>query len=85
MLRATHKKTAMIFIDGSIHRPKKQCLNLLEGYQTALKDGGCPFVLDMDKGDADDFFDGLTKDGEPSAYIFRCLHCNKYLACTGQD
>jgi len=41
--------------------------------------------FDMEKEDADDFFDGLTKDGESAAYIFRCLHCNKYLAYADQD
>ena len=36
--------------------------------------------FDLSKADAEDFFDGLSKDGEPSAYVFRCLHCKKYLA-----
>ena len=30
--------------------------------------------------DLQEFFDGLTKDDEPSAYLFRCLHCKNYLA-----
>jgi hypothetical protein len=30
--------------------------------------------------DLEEFFDGLDKDGQPSAYIFRCLACQKYLA-----
>jgi uncharacterized protein CbrC (UPF0167 family) len=36
--------------------------------------------FDLSKEDAQEFFDGLSKDGEPSAYLFRCLHCQKYLA-----
>jgi len=35
---------------------------------------------DLDKEEADEMFDGLTKDSEPSAYLFRCLHCQKFLA-----
>lgn len=30
--------------------------------------------------DLEEFFNGLSKDEEPSAYIFRCLHCQRYLA-----
>jgi uncharacterized protein len=30
--------------------------------------------------DLREFLEGLTKDGEPTAYIFRCLHCKQFLA-----
>ena len=29
---------------------------------------------------AEEFAGSLRKDDQPTAYIFRCLHCNKYLA-----
>ena len=35
---------------------------------------------DLEKEEVEEFFDGLSKDGEPSAYLFRCLKCQKYLA-----
>jgi uncharacterized protein len=40
--------------------------------------------FDLSKDEVEDSFEGLTKDGEPSAYIFRCLRCNKYLAYVDQ-
>lgn len=36
--------------------------------------------FELEKEEVDDFLDGLTKDGEPSAYVFRCLRCNSFLA-----
>jgi len=30
--------------------------------------------------DQDEFFASLQKNGQPSAYLFCCLHCQKYLA-----
>src|SRR5262249_8452694 len=35
---------------------------------------------DLHGNELDGFFDGLSKSGEPSAYLFRCLHCRRYLA-----
>ncbi len=32
----------------------------------------------------DEFFDSLSKQDQPTAYIFRCLHCRKYLAYVDQ-
>jgi uncharacterized protein CbrC (UPF0167 family) len=32
----------------------------------------------------DEFFEALKKDDQPTAYIFRCLHCKKYLAYVDQ-
>lgn len=32
----------------------------------------------------EEFARGLSKDGQPTAYIFRCLHCNGYLAYVDQ-
>ena len=40
--------------------------------------------FDMEKDEADEMFDGLTKDSDPSAYLFRCLHCQKYVAYADQ-
>jgi uncharacterized protein CbrC (UPF0167 family) len=40
--------------------------------------------FELSKKDADEFFKGLSKEGEPSAYVFRCLHCNKYVAYVDQ-
>jgi uncharacterized protein CbrC (UPF0167 family) len=31
------------------------------------------------------FFNGLKKGGEPTAYVFRCLHCESYLAYVDQS
>lgn len=31
-----------------------------------------------------EFFDALSKDDQPSAYIFQCLHCKNYLACVDE-
>ncbi|HST04348.1 MAG TPA: CbrC family protein, partial [Chloroflexia bacterium] len=28
--------------------------------------------------DWEHYFNGLDKDGSPTAYIFRCLHCGEY-------
>jgi len=39
---------------------------------------------DLEKDEAEEFFDGLSKEGEPSAYLFRCLKCGKYLAYADQ-
>jgi uncharacterized protein CbrC (UPF0167 family) len=33
----------------------------------------------------DDFIDGLDKDGEPTAYIFRCRHCARPLAAVDES
>jgi uncharacterized protein len=33
---------------------------------------------DLSKADADEFFQNLRKDDEPTAYVFVCLHCGKY-------
>lgn len=40
--------------------------------------------LELSKEDAEDFYDGLSKDGEPSAYVFRCLHCKKFVVSVDQ-
>jgi uncharacterized protein len=34
--------------------------------------------------DLDEFFQSLRKDDQPTAYIFRCLHCQQYLAYADQ-
>ncbi|MBZ5606979.1 MAG: CbrC family protein [Acidobacteriia bacterium] len=39
---------------------------------------------DLAGAELEEFFDGLSKDGQPTAYIFRCLHCNRYLAYVDQ-
>jgi uncharacterized protein CbrC (UPF0167 family) len=39
---------------------------------------------ELSKADADEFFKGLSKEDMPTAYIFRCLHCRKYLAYVDQ-
>ena len=39
---------------------------------------------DLSKADAEDFFKSLSKDGQPTAYVFRCLECRKYLAYVDQ-
>jgi uncharacterized protein len=39
---------------------------------------------DLSRKDAEEFFAGLSKDGPPTAYIFRCLHCNQYLSYVDQ-
>jgi uncharacterized protein CbrC (UPF0167 family) len=36
--------------------------------------------FDLSKEEADEFFAGLSRDDQPTAYLFRCLHCQKYLA-----
>ena len=34
--------------------------------------------------DLEEFFHALKKDDQPTAYVFRCLHCRKYLAYVDQ-
>lgn len=34
----------------------------------------------LEKDEVAEFLDGLSKDGDPSAYVFCCPRCNKYLA-----
>jgi uncharacterized protein CbrC (UPF0167 family) len=36
--------------------------------------------FDLHGAELKEFFDSLQKAGEPTAYIFRCLHCREYLA-----
>jgi len=31
-----------------------------------------------------EFFEGLSKDDQPTAYVFQCSHCKSYLACVDQ-
>ncbi len=31
--------------------------------------------MDVDADEWDEYFAGLEKDGSPTAYLFRCLHC----------
>ena len=38
----------------------------------------------LSKDEADETFAGLSKEGQPTAYIFRCLHCRKFLAYVDQ-
>jgi uncharacterized protein CbrC (UPF0167 family) len=40
--------------------------------------------LELSEDDTEEILEALTRDGEPSAYIFRCLHCGKYLAYVDQ-
>jgi len=37
-------------------------------------------AYDFSGSDLEEFFAGLKKDDQPTAYVFRCLHCRKYLA-----
>jgi uncharacterized protein CbrC (UPF0167 family) len=39
---------------------------------------------DLSGDDLEEFFNGLDKEGQPTAYVFRCLHCQKYLAYVDQ-
>ncbi len=32
----------------------------------------------------EEFVSSLSKDDQPTAYVFRCLHCNRYLAYADQ-
>jgi len=34
--------------------------------------------------DLKEFFDALTKDDMPTAYLFQCRHCHSYLACVDE-
>ena len=34
----------------------------------------------MGRDEVDDYVESLDKDGEPTAYLFRCLHCGTHLA-----
>jgi uncharacterized protein CbrC (UPF0167 family) len=34
--------------------------------------------------DLEEFLAGLSKEDQPTAYIFRCLHCNGYLAAVDE-
>lgn len=35
--------------------------------------------FDVSKEEAEEMLDTLSKDDQPSAYLFRCLHCHKFL------
>jgi uncharacterized protein CbrC (UPF0167 family) len=39
---------------------------------------------DLSGDDLQEFFDALTKDDQPTAYVFQCLHCQGYLAYVDQ-
>jgi uncharacterized protein CbrC (UPF0167 family) len=39
---------------------------------------------DLSGADLQEFFDCLSKNDQPTAYIFRCLHCGKYQAYVDQ-
>jgi uncharacterized protein CbrC (UPF0167 family) len=41
--------------------------------------------FDLDGDEIDEFIGGLDKDGEPTAYIFRCLHCARPLAAVDES
>lgn len=34
--------------------------------------------------DAKEFFEALSKEDQPTAYVFQCLHCQNYLACVDE-
>ena len=36
--------------------------------------------FELEGDDLEEFVGSLSKDDQPTAYIFRCLHCNRYLA-----
>ena len=36
--------------------------------------------FELSKEDAEEVFSSLRNDDQPTAYLFRCLHCHKYLA-----
>ncbi|HEV2687355.1 MAG TPA: CbrC family protein [Bryobacteraceae bacterium] len=38
----------------------------------------------IENDELEEFYNGLSKDDQPTAYIFRCLHCRKYLAYVDQ-
>jgi hypothetical protein len=40
--------------------------------------------FDLTGKELQEFFNALTKDDMPTAYVFRCLHCNNYLAYVDQ-
>jgi uncharacterized protein len=39
---------------------------------------------DLEGEELQEIFDALTKDDMPTAYVFRCLHCARYLAYVDQ-
>ncbi len=39
---------------------------------------------DLSGVDLEEFFAALKKDDQPTAYVFRCLHCRKFLAYVDQ-
>jgi uncharacterized protein CbrC (UPF0167 family) len=39
----------------------------------------------MDGPNWHDYFGALTKDGSPTAYVFRCLHCGRHLGYSDCD
>jgi uncharacterized protein CbrC (UPF0167 family) len=41
--------------------------------------------FDLEGDEIDEFIGGLDKDGEPTAYIFRCLHCARPLAAVDES
>lgn len=39
----------------------------------------------IDDADWQDYFHALSKDGSPTAYVFRCLHCGRHLGYSDCD
>jgi uncharacterized protein CbrC (UPF0167 family) len=39
----------------------------------------------LDDEEWESFYQSLTKEGSPTAYVFRCLHCRQYLAYADSD
>ena len=40
---------------------------------------------DLNEDEWDETFEGLERDGSPTAYVFRCLHCGNYGAYLDSD
>jgi uncharacterized protein CbrC (UPF0167 family) len=49
------------------------------GYEELLEHPGALELLRNEDG-SDDWLEALSKDGSPTAYLFRCLHCDAALA-----
>lgn len=69
----SHCDDACEFIEvGGYKEIQKYGKDLEEWFKNQLRSAGCK------EKDMENYIKNLSKDGSPTAYIFRCRHCGKY-------
>ncbi len=77
-LTCCHDAAAFLGIAGAAEL-KKQFPDAIPAVKDCLAND-----YDLSGEELDEYFDGLSKDGQPTAYVFQCLHCQRYLAYVDQ-